>query len=556
MVTPSYYVTFTTCSIVSTIILFQGLDAAPSTIITLVLGFFVICTGVVLLQLSKVDPEELEEKEGEVPGLDRSTTLLMRASRSMVSVRSEKEAGYRGASSTAIEDPGIDTIRGSAGLIGSIIRGRSSRRIRASADEYNRLGPRHAGGDQSHDTSGSNSHSHDVGMHQLNSGRRGDVERYELHDGPMLSPALGGSRSNSRLGDGMLSPGSGKFALPKRGESMISFTSESLEPHGHHAVTSPTSGSFPQSPSTRQPSSSRGPTGGILSHSQPAAPFLNVISQGQAPPRPQGGRVLSNISEARSARSSHPYPQSVLDEYDEEKAVGGSGVRTSTKLAEEDEDEEDRKAPGGPDDSFASTTSTTRMNSGFYEDPFSTIPTHLLLNDDRAGGAGRPPASPTSPSGPRTKLQDLRHMFDPSSSSSASRQQQQQHPQASSPPKQYTTRAFPGSDHGEGHGRGGSSFLDKAMRRSKKNSGSKNDGAAARATSPGAAAGASARRSEEELLSPHLVNERWGRGQESSDEDEGDPTESPRRRGERGLNYGEDEDDDDDARRPSIRVVQ
>ncbi|KAF9929644.1 hypothetical protein BGZ65_005705 [Modicella reniformis] len=53
MVTPVYYVFFTSATLVSSVILFQGFSASPLSIMTVVLGFFVICVGVVLLQTSK-----------------------------------------------------------------------------------------------------------------------------------------------------------------------------------------------------------------------------------------------------------------------------------------------------------------------------------------------------------------------------------------------------------------------------------------------------------------------------------------------------------------------
>ncbi|KAL2044095.1 hypothetical protein ABVK25_012471 [Lepraria finkii] len=53
LVTPTYYVYFTSATIVTSAILFQGFKGTPTSIITVVLGFFVICSGVVLLQLSK-----------------------------------------------------------------------------------------------------------------------------------------------------------------------------------------------------------------------------------------------------------------------------------------------------------------------------------------------------------------------------------------------------------------------------------------------------------------------------------------------------------------------
>ncbi|KAL9113640.1 MAG: hypothetical protein Q9227_002378 [Pyrenula ochraceoflavens] len=53
LVTPTYYVFFTSATIVTSAILFQGFKGTAVTITTVVLGFFVICSGVVLLQLSK-----------------------------------------------------------------------------------------------------------------------------------------------------------------------------------------------------------------------------------------------------------------------------------------------------------------------------------------------------------------------------------------------------------------------------------------------------------------------------------------------------------------------
>lgn len=53
LVTPTYYVFFTSSTIITSAILFKGFKGTPTSIITVVMGFFVICAGVVLLQLSK-----------------------------------------------------------------------------------------------------------------------------------------------------------------------------------------------------------------------------------------------------------------------------------------------------------------------------------------------------------------------------------------------------------------------------------------------------------------------------------------------------------------------
>ncbi|CAG8618239.1 18860_t:CDS:2 [Gigaspora margarita] len=53
MVTPVYYVLFTGLTIISSAILSNGFNAPPVSIATVVLGFLVICNGIVLLQTSK-----------------------------------------------------------------------------------------------------------------------------------------------------------------------------------------------------------------------------------------------------------------------------------------------------------------------------------------------------------------------------------------------------------------------------------------------------------------------------------------------------------------------
>jgi len=116
MVTPTYYVVFTFFSIVTTIVLYKGLQSSASQIITLVMGFLVICVGITILQLSKIDPTNLSTK------LDRRSTLLLQAAREKTQPADEK-------SLTGLEDPGMDTLRGSFGAFGSMIRARTVRRM-------------------------------------------------------------------------------------------------------------------------------------------------------------------------------------------------------------------------------------------------------------------------------------------------------------------------------------------------------------------------------------------------------------------------------------------
>ncbi|KAI9230149.1 MAG: magnesium transporter, partial [Piptocephalis tieghemiana] len=69
MVTPVYYVIFTTCCILASAILYQGFKADGRDIATIVMGFLVTCAGVALLQLSRgsSDPAELPDLEANKP---------------------------------------------------------------------------------------------------------------------------------------------------------------------------------------------------------------------------------------------------------------------------------------------------------------------------------------------------------------------------------------------------------------------------------------------------------------------------------------------------------
>lgn len=55
LVTPTYYVIFTTLTIVSSIVLYRGFDTSAVNIATCVLGFLCICSGIALLHNSRGD---------------------------------------------------------------------------------------------------------------------------------------------------------------------------------------------------------------------------------------------------------------------------------------------------------------------------------------------------------------------------------------------------------------------------------------------------------------------------------------------------------------------
>jgi hypothetical protein len=134
MVTPTYYVIFTFCSMVTTVVLFQGLKASAGQILTIVMAFLVICVGIVILQMSKIDPTQLSK-------LDRRSTILLQAARSRTETEEKSIIG--------VEDPGMDAIRGSFGPVGSIIRARTMRRL-SQSNSSPTLRPRSEGPDQPH----------------------------------------------------------------------------------------------------------------------------------------------------------------------------------------------------------------------------------------------------------------------------------------------------------------------------------------------------------------------------------------------------------------------
>ncbi|CAE6492034.1 unnamed protein product [Rhizoctonia solani] len=137
MVTPTYYVIFTFCTLVTSIILYQGLHATVTQILTVVLGFLMICTGITILQMSKVDPRKLQH-------LDRRTTLLLAAAREQVEPpHSRSPSGARSGSQlndpekqeatdegwdvcslAETEEPGMDALRGGFGAVGTVVRAR------------------------------------------------------------------------------------------------------------------------------------------------------------------------------------------------------------------------------------------------------------------------------------------------------------------------------------------------------------------------------------------------------------------------------------------------
>ncbi|KZZ93352.1 DUF803 domain membrane protein [Moelleriella libera RCEF 2490] len=114
LVTPTYYVYFTSTTILTSIILHRGFKGTPPEIVTVVLGFLTICSGVVLLQLSR-SAKDVPDAAVFKGDLDQIHTIA------------EQEQPE--------SEPKADAIRGTA----AIVRRLSKARFKMETDELKRL---------------------------------------------------------------------------------------------------------------------------------------------------------------------------------------------------------------------------------------------------------------------------------------------------------------------------------------------------------------------------------------------------------------------------------
>ena len=126
------------------------------------MGFLVICFGITILQMSKIDPHKLNS-------LDRRSTLLLQAARNRVGVVDEK-----GGLPLEEQEPGIDALRGTFGTVGSIIRART-RRMTQNSQNSAHVRFRPPGAAAPYDSSST----------ILNAYPNADVTRHQLYDPPV-----------------------------------------------------------------------------------------------------------------------------------------------------------------------------------------------------------------------------------------------------------------------------------------------------------------------------------------------------------------------------------
>lgn len=195
MVTPCYFVVFTSATLLSDVLLHKGFKAPPEKIVTLVFGFLTICCGIVLLQMSKLDPEDLAQKVN----LDRRTTMLLKAAdqAELAHGANGEVRGEKGDTRNLdLEDPGVDTIRGFAGLAGSVHRAISARRTisrrRSQASRMTQIRSRHGHGGRGHRQSDS------FGIE----GSDGSEDEYSIDENGHIVDGKWRTRRSLRAGNG------------------------------------------------------------------------------------------------------------------------------------------------------------------------------------------------------------------------------------------------------------------------------------------------------------------------------------------------------------------
>ncbi|EEY17360.1 conserved hypothetical protein [Verticillium alfalfae VaMs.102] len=99
MVTPTYYVYFTSTTIITSAVLFRGFKGSANQIVSVVMGFLTICAGVVLLQLSK-------------SAMDVPDTAVFTGNLDQIHTIAEQEQSET--------EPKADAIRGAAAIVRSI----------------------------------------------------------------------------------------------------------------------------------------------------------------------------------------------------------------------------------------------------------------------------------------------------------------------------------------------------------------------------------------------------------------------------------------------------
>ncbi|KAG2365424.1 magnesium transporter NIPA-domain-containing protein [Suillus spraguei] len=317
MVTPTYYVLFSFCSMVTTIVLFQGLSSPVSQILTLVLAFLTICVGITILQMSKVDPAQLK--------LGRRSTMLLQATRA--STEDTEEKGIAGT-----ENPGIEALRGTFGTMSSIIRARSARMSQSS---------RH--------TSSLRARPDGLPSTDANNAYDG-LTRHQLYDAPVPRPSETDRASSFSSGSTPYSPR--RTAIKFGSQDLVhsyrppgSGDADATHEHRNPARSTPpiqTNASFVYPPPSNSDISLGLNSQSLVvpprANDEPPAPTTSTITQLNDSPRHYRSQEDARITETRLSSSmgrSRRYPRGV-DDAEERISLW---ERTSQETSEEEEED-------------------------------------------------------------------------------------------------------------------------------------------------------------------------------------------------------------------------
>lgn len=368
LVTPTYYCIFCFATLVTDAVLF-GFDVPVVDIITVVFGFLVICCGIVLLQISKIDPAELAQQVK----LDRKATTLLSAVNKVEHVNENRFDGEQDdldqngeldldsekmrRRNLDLEDPGIDSVRGFVGLAGSIHRAVSARRSIQSRRRKASLlggGRRPSGVDETgnlvyKDGRWTSRRPFD-GL--TTSGAQHDgLVRHQLYDAPMPPDAADRISQFTHSDNGLPSPSSATAPRNRLRSPTIGFEEEVIE---HR---------YPR----------HGEKGDIVHQQHYPPPYLTAgQDSGNGGLRPSA----SNVSSASTRGAGRPSANSIIDAY------GPDGIPTPTTPT----------APSFSDPSSSSSVATTTIRPPpamrQQHQNFSTFPVRSISSSSSDGGSG------------------------------------------------------------------------------------------------------------------------------------------------------------------------
>ncbi|KAI5368091.1 Putative magnesium transporter NIPA [Septoria linicola] len=148
IVNPLYYVTFTTCTLTASFIMFRGFNTSDAVnTISLLCGFLTIFTGVYLLNLSREDPDGMnagiksaQDGRGEYHDVDGIPTDGLTGLQTRLSMQSRRSGEHRRSNSWSLRSPQNGRRAGSGDYGSAAARGEQQHMLHSYDIEANTLG--------------------------------------------------------------------------------------------------------------------------------------------------------------------------------------------------------------------------------------------------------------------------------------------------------------------------------------------------------------------------------------------------------------------------------